>query len=258
MLEVFKPKALNYFTFFCPILLTLSASRNPILTLLPLSEFLGYLLCVLITPTPGLAFSLLMPCTLAMSSFLSGRANLFLNFLPLFLCSIPTLIMWGSTSLLTTPPRCHFLMCMPPPPPICSSLTDGRADTFSPSILPSSQNLFILGDFNCHHHLWDSGSTSNLSKEEVFDWVISSDLPLNGPDTPTLLHRSTGSRSSPDISFAPSSVALSCSWVVLEDLGSLHHQFFYLSLWSFVPTSVLLPSIFRKLAGMTLTSTVLL
>ena len=34
--------------------------------------------------------------------------------------------------------------------------------------------------------------------------VISSDLlPFNDPDTPTLLHRSTGSRSSPDISFAP-------------------------------------------------------
>ena len=59
--------------------------------------------------------------------------------------------------------------------------------------------------------------------EEVFDWVISSDLlPLNDPDTPTLLHRSSGSRSSPGISFAPSSLALSCSWEVLQDLGSDH------------------------------------
>ena len=38
-------------------------------------------------------------------------------------------------------------------PPIRSSLTDGRSDSFSPSILPSSGNLFILGDFNCHHPL---------------------------------------------------------------------------------------------------------
>ena len=30
MLEVFEPGALNYFTFFCPILSTLSPSRNPI------------------------------------------------------------------------------------------------------------------------------------------------------------------------------------------------------------------------------------
>ena len=54
--------------------------------------------------------------------------------------------------------------------------------------------------------------------EEVFDWVISSDLlPLNDPDTPTLLHRS-----SPDIFFAPSTLAFSCSWEVLQDLGSDH------------------------------------
>ena len=95
MLEVFEPGALNYFTFSRPILSALSASRNPILTHLPLSGFLDSLLCVLIAPTLGLAFSLLMPRTLvAVSSFSSGRAYLSLNFLPpLFLRSIPTLIM---------------------------------------------------------------------------------------------------------------------------------------------------------------------
>ena len=103
-------------------------------------------------------------------------------------------------------------------PPIRSSPTDGRTDSFSPSILPSSRNLFILGDFNCHHLLWDSRGTPDPRGEEVFDWVISSDLlPLNDPDTPTLLHRS-----SPDISFAPSTLAFSCSWEVLQDLGSDH------------------------------------
>ena len=103
-------------------------------------------------------------------------------------------------------------------PPIRSSPTDGRTDSFSTSILPSSRNLFILGDFNCHHPLWDSRGTSDPRGEEVFDWVISSDLlPLNDPDTPTLLHRS-----SPDISFAPSTLAFSCSWEVLQDLGSDH------------------------------------
>ena len=71
--------------------------------------------------------------------------------------------------------------------------------------------------------LWDSRVTSDPRGEEVFDWVISSDLlPLNDPDTPTLLHRSSGSRSSPDISFAPSTLAFSCSWEVLQNLGSDH------------------------------------
>ena len=115
--------------------------------------------------------------------------------------------------------------------PICSSPTDGRTDSFSPSILPSSRNLFILGDFNCCHPLLDLRVTSDSRGEEVFDWVISSDLhPLNDTDTPTLLHHSSGSHSSPDISFAPSSLALSCSWEVLQDLGSDHLPILLLSL----------------------------
>ena len=95
MLEVFEPGALNYFTFSRLILSTLSASRNPILTPLPLFGFLDSLLCFRIAPTPGMAFSLLMPPTLAAAlSFLSGRAYPFLNFLPpLFFRLIPTLIM---------------------------------------------------------------------------------------------------------------------------------------------------------------------
>ena len=42
-------------------------------------------------------------------------------------------------------------------------------------------------------------------------------FPLNDPDTSALLHRS-----SPDLSIAPSFLALSCSWEVLQDLGSDH------------------------------------
>ena len=95
MLDVVEPGALNYFTFFRPILSTLSAYRNPILTHLPFSRFLGSLLCVLFAPTRGPAFSLVMPRTLAAAAlFSSGRAYPFLNFLPpLFLRLIPILIL---------------------------------------------------------------------------------------------------------------------------------------------------------------------
>ena len=95
MLEVSDPGALNYYTLFCLILLTLFVCRNLTLTHLPLSGFLGFLLCVLIAPTPGLTFSLPISRMLAAaSSFSSGRACPSLNFLPpLFLRSIPTLIM---------------------------------------------------------------------------------------------------------------------------------------------------------------------
>ena len=87
--------SLNCFTFFCSILLTLSVSRNPIFTNVLLSGSLDSLLCVLIAPTPGLAFSLLMTGTLAAASpCSSGRAYLSLNFLPpLSPCMTPTLIM---------------------------------------------------------------------------------------------------------------------------------------------------------------------
>ena len=146
-------------------------------------------------------------------------------------------------------------------PPICSSPTDGRTDSFSLFILSSSRNLFFLGNFNCHHPLWNSKGTSVPRGERVFHWVISSDLlPLNDPDIRTLLQRSSGSRSSPDISFVFSSLALSCSWEVLQDLGSDFLPILLSIPLSpvFPPTNVPLPSIFRKLAGMTLPSTLTL
>ena len=89
--------------------------------------------------------------------------------------------------------------------------------TSFPTILSSSIILFILRDLNCHQPL---RGTSDPRGKEVFDWVISSDLlPLNDL---TYLHGSSDSRSFPDISFAPSSFALSCSREVLQDLGSDH------------------------------------
>ena len=39
-------------------------------------------------------------------------------------------------------------------PPIPSSPSNDQTYSFSPIILSSSRNLFILRDFNCHHLLW--------------------------------------------------------------------------------------------------------
>ena len=255
MLAVSEPGALNCCTSFHLIRLTLFVSRNLTSTYLPFSGSLDSLLCVLITPTPGLAFSLLMPCTLAAgSSFSSGRAYPSLSFLPpLFLCLIPTLNMQGSTSLLTAPPRCHFLMIMLP----YSLFPNGWQNQFLLS-LPS----FFLHQKSLHSERLQLPSPSLRLKryfrplwDEVFDWVISSDLLLlNDPDIPTLLHRSSGSRSYPDNFFASFSLALSCSWEVLQDLGSDHLPILLTVSFSpvFRPTNVPHPSIFKKLVGMTL------
>ena len=85
---------LNYYILFHLIPLIIFVFRNLILIHVPLSGFLGFLLCDLIPSTPGLAFSLPIPCTLAASSFLSGMAYRSLSFLPpLFLRLTPIVIM---------------------------------------------------------------------------------------------------------------------------------------------------------------------
>ena len=58
ILGVSEPGALRYYTLFRLIPLTLFVFRNPTLTHLPLSDFIDPLLCDLIAPTAGLAFSL--------------------------------------------------------------------------------------------------------------------------------------------------------------------------------------------------------
>ena len=60
MLGVFEPGALNCYTLFRLIQLTLFVSRNLTLINLPLSGSLDSLLCDLIAVTPGLVFFLLM------------------------------------------------------------------------------------------------------------------------------------------------------------------------------------------------------
>ena len=105
-------------------------------------------------------------------------------------------------------------------PPICSSLMHSRSDFFSSSIF-SSINLF----WGTSIAMTLSGTQEVLAIPTGRRYSTGSSLltsfPLNDLDTPTLLHCSTGSCSSPDISFAPS-FAFSCSCEVLQDLGSDH------------------------------------
>ena len=106
---------------------------------------------------------------------------------------------------------------------VCSSPMDGRTDSFSPSILPPPQSSSFWGTSTAINLSGTQEVLPTTCGEEVFYWVISSDLLLlNDPDIPTLLYRSSGSCSSPEISFVPFLFALSCFWEVLQDLGSDH------------------------------------
>ena len=108
-------------------------------------------------------------------------------------------------------------------PPIRNTPSDSRTRTFYPDILPNSPDTFILGDFNAHHPTWDRLIPPNPPRNDLFRWITSSNLEiLNDPASPTLLHHSTGSRSSPDISLASASLAPHCEWRTLPGLGSDH------------------------------------
>ena len=82
MLGVSEARALNFYTLFRLIRLTLSVSSNLTLTHFPLSRFLDSLLCDVMAPAPGLVFFLLMSHTLAAaSSFSLGTVCPSLSFL---------------------------------------------------------------------------------------------------------------------------------------------------------------------------------
>ena len=74
--------------------------------------------------------------------------------------------------------------------PLFAPLTDDRPNSFSPSILPSLRNFFTLLDFNCHHPLWDSRSTSDHAGRKFltksFLLTFSLKFPLLSPLLPFL------------------------------------------------------------------------
>ena len=130
-------------------------------------------------------------------------------------------------------------MCTPPPPYLLFS--NGWQNRL----------LFSLHSFLLKKSLHSGGlqlPSSSLGLERYLRL-----FPLNDPDTPTLLHRSIGSRSSPDISFVFSSLGRSCFGRYFRILVlTTYNSSICPSPRSFAPTSVPLPSTFRKLVGMAL------
>ena len=136
-------------------------------------------------------------------------------------------------------------------PPIRSTPSDSCTRTFSPDILPNSPDTFFLGDFNAHHPTWDSLIPPNPPGIDLLRWITSSGLEiLNNPASSTLLYYSTGSRSSPDISLAPASLAPHCEWCSLPGLGSDHLPIkIVLPSLQFVTPTLVLPNSSSKMLG---------
>ena len=143
-------------TFFRPIPLTSSASRIPILNQLPLSGF-----SALRSDRTHSRSSILSRDVMHASGgiIIFVRQGLsFSEFSTSFLSLLDPYSNYVDFNIsLNNFPSLSFLNVHAAP--IRSSPTDGKTDSFLPSILPSSTNLFILGDFNCHHPLWGSRGT---------------------------------------------------------------------------------------------------
>ena len=159
--------------------------------------------------------------TLVVVSSLSSTLTwLFLLFLsPLCLPKTPTqttpvLKFFSPTTLLF-----NFLTSTPlPSETLLLTLAPGPS-TLTSFLTP----LTLLSDFNAHHPTWDRLIPPNPLGNDLFRWITSSGLEiLNDPASPTLLHHSTGSCSSPDISLVSASLAPHCEWRTLPGLGSDH------------------------------------
>ena len=108
-------------------------------------------------------------------------------------------------------------------PPIRQTTQDIRTQSFDPSLLPSSSNTLIFGDFNAHHWTWDNFMPADSLGSQIFDWIESVPLTsLNDPDRPTHLQLSTGSQSSPDLTIVHANLETHCSWSTLPALPSDH------------------------------------
>ena len=87
-----------------------------------------------------------------------------------------------------------------------------------------SPTTYIFVDFNGHHSFWDFHTSEDQSRQDLFDWLLFSDLlsTNNNLKHHTLLHRANGNRSSPDLSLVPAQIATKCTWQTLPDFGSDH------------------------------------
>ena len=169
MLKVCEPGALNYYTLSRLILGILSVSSDPTVTHLPLSGSLGY--SALRSDRTHSRYGILSP----EDPHASGGVIIFvrqglsfseLSTSPLSLLD-PYFDYVGVNISLNNSSSLSFLKIYALS--ICSSLTNSSTDSFSLSILSSSRNFFIPGDFGNHHPYRHSKGTSDIREEEVLD-----------------------------------------------------------------------------------------
>ncbi len=80
-------------------------------------------------------------------------------------------------------------------------------DTLDFARLQMGHLTFLGGDLNAHCPLWDTNQPSDARGEQLEDWIIAHSTSVLNDGTATLLNRTTGRLSSPDVSLAHPSLA---------------------------------------------------
>ena len=97
--------------------------------------------------------------------------------------------------------------CAPGYSPPLANLTNGLGNTF-----------LILGDFNAHHHLWNSEDNEDTRGQAIAQWINDSEIGILNENTPTRVTES--SCTSPDLSLASFDCLPTCQWSTQTSLGS--------------------------------------
>ena len=98
----------------------------------------------------------------------------------------------------------------------------GNRDNCDISWIPSADACIIAGDFNGHSKLWDPRQPTDKMGDNIVDYTINNSMFCCNSGAPTRINRGTGGQSSPDVTFASSSLANKVTWTTMEDLGSDH------------------------------------
>ena len=176
---------------------------------LPLSESLDSLLCDPIAPTANLYFS-------TNDTHASSGVIIFVR-QDLSFSELSSLGFYSNT----TPPRSHFLMFMLPLFGLLRRIAESIF--FLPPFFPPRQIFLFWGtSIVITPSRTQKVLPTSVGKKHSIGLSPLTSSPFNDSDISTLFHRSSGSRFSRDISFALFSLFLSCSWEVLQNLGSDH------------------------------------
>jgi ribonuclease HI len=118
-----------------------------------------------------------------------------------------------------SPYHCHLYV-----PPIRGGEKEDRQQLFDPAFLPHSKNDFLFGDVNCHSDLWDPSHDTDTIGAQIEDFISEHDFVCANDGTPTLLSKSAGTQSAPDVTIHHSSWINRVSWCVSNSVvgGSDH------------------------------------